>query len=167
MLDRIHKISEIIAAVAIIASLVFVGLQLGQNTRAIQSQEDSANWLPWVDLSNMVVGSADFADIFTRAQRDGLAALSPAEATRFDNYMIAVFTVEEQNYRAWQRNPDIFSKGYMESSVGAYVLPNPGRPNEGSRAWWQGIRQYYGKDFVAWVDSLTPLPVEEAAPTAP
>lgn len=35
MLDRIHKISEIIAAFAIVGSLIFVGIQVDQNTQAI------------------------------------------------------------------------------------------------------------------------------------
>lgn len=167
MLDRVHKISEIIAAIAIVASLVFVGLQLGQNTRAIQSQEDSANWLPWVDVAQMVVGSADFADIFVRAQAEGMGVLTAVEAERFGQYMVAVFTVAEQNYRAWQRDRDLFSNGYMESVVGAYVIPSAARPNQGSREWWQGIKQYYGKEFGAWTDSLIQTAAEEATPSAP
>ena len=36
MLDRIHKISEIVAAFAIVASLIFVGVQVSQITGALK-----------------------------------------------------------------------------------------------------------------------------------
>jgi hypothetical protein len=37
MLDRIHKISEIVAAAAIVGSLIFVGIQMNQNTSALRA----------------------------------------------------------------------------------------------------------------------------------
>jgi hypothetical protein len=60
MLDRVYKIAEILAAVAIVFSLVFVGLQIKQNTQAIASQEDSSVWLPCLDLFQMTVSSSEF-----------------------------------------------------------------------------------------------------------
>ncbi|HIF10214.1 MAG TPA: hypothetical protein EYQ81_10505 [Sneathiellales bacterium] len=68
MLERIHKIAEVLAAVAIAFSLVFVGLQIKQNTRAIASQEDSSVWLPWLDLFQMTVSSSEFTYILVRGR---------------------------------------------------------------------------------------------------
>jgi hypothetical protein len=50
MLDRIHKISEIAAAFAIVASLVFVGFQLNQNTDAMKNNVIQMNASNWQDV---------------------------------------------------------------------------------------------------------------------
>ena len=47
MLDRIHKIAEIVAAFAIVGSLLFVGIQMQQNTEALETgleQNASHRW---------------------------------------------------------------------------------------------------------------------------
>jgi hypothetical protein len=47
MLDRIHKIAEIVAAFAIVGSLVFVGIQLKQNTSAMDAEQRMAAMNIW------------------------------------------------------------------------------------------------------------------------
>lgn len=50
MLDRIHKIAEIVAAIAIVTSLIFVGLQLRQNTSTMQASIIQSNATNWQDI---------------------------------------------------------------------------------------------------------------------
>jgi len=47
MLDRIHKISEIVAAFAIVGSLVFVGVQLRQNTLSMNANRMQSAMEVW------------------------------------------------------------------------------------------------------------------------
>ena len=83
-------IAEIFGGVAIIASLIFVGLEVQENTRVTILTSDRA-----LDQQNMainlaVINSADFADILVRGEsnRDSLSA---ADRARFDNYCFSRF----------------------------------------------------------------------------
>lgn len=154
MLDRVHKISEIVASAAIIASLIFVGVQVNQNTRTIDAQVDNSVWLPWVTVQQMIGSSPDLADIYVRAQADGLAALSAAEILRFDQYMMAVFTVTEPNYRAMKRNPDLVAREVVREVVITTIAPFNEVANVGGREWWArvGAGHYFHLPFVAFVN---------------
>ena len=56
MLDRIHKIAEFIAAFAIVGSLVFVGIQLNQNTDALRVTVGESYVDKWLDAHRTVIG---------------------------------------------------------------------------------------------------------------
>lgn len=152
MLDQIHIISEIVAAFAIVGSLIFVGLQLNQNTQAISSQEDSSAYMPWLSLSQMIVPSSDFADILVRGQSGGPGALSESENVRFDEYFLARFVLYEQNFRVWKRDPTLFAISYLRQSVDDAVKVDDSLTNRGSREWWVKGKNYFQPDFVAWAD---------------
>jgi hypothetical protein len=155
MLDRVHKISEIIGAIALVASLIFVGIQINQNTRAVRAQEDSFNWLPWLNVSEMVVSSSDFADILHRGQLGGHASLSEGEKIRFDAYISATFIMIEQNFRAWTLNPDLMTEATTRGHVDSLIQQSEGVDNQGSREWWakdskNGFR--FEPAFLAWAE---------------
>jgi hypothetical protein len=133
MLDRIHKIAEILAAVAIVFSLVFVGLQIKQNTRAIASQEDSSVWLPWLDLFQMTVSSSEFTDILVRGQSGGLDMLNEVEKHRFSDYLAALFVVYEQNFRARKRDPSLLAISTVRKPVDDAIKVDKTLVNKGSR----------------------------------
>lgn len=156
MLDRVHKISEIVASFAIVASLIFVGLQVNQNTRAIGDQEDNSNWTPWLTVLQMPVVSPDFADILVRGQTGGLEALNAVESTRFHYYFIAHFLVYEQNFRAGKRNPYVNNPATARASIDDFLNLNNDFPAKGSREVWAQSRNYFQPDFVAWVNQVLP-----------
>jgi hypothetical protein len=51
MLDRFHKISEIVASFAIVGSLIFVGIQVSQNTDATKISNAQAALNSWNDIT--------------------------------------------------------------------------------------------------------------------
>lgn len=155
MLDKIHNIAEIIAAFAIVGSLIFVGVQIDQNTQAIEAQEDAAAYMPWLSLSQMMVPSSDFADIYVRGQSGGFDVLSEGEKVRFDHYFVARFVVYEQNYRAWKRDPSLFSIAYLRVNVDEAIKVEGAHTNKGSREWWTYGKTYFQPDFVTWADQVS------------
>jgi hypothetical protein len=62
MLDRIHKISEIVAAFAIVGSLVFVGVQLMLNTSAMDAERRQSAMTAWNNTTLVVAANASLAE---------------------------------------------------------------------------------------------------------
>jgi hypothetical protein len=152
MLEKIHKVSEIVAAFAIVGSLIFVGLQLGQNTQAVEAQEDDSAYASWFTLNQMVVSTPDFADILVRGQSGGLEVLSQAENIRFSQYHYGFFTAWEQNYRTWIRDPEIWDVLWLRAMIDEAIKIDEGVNNKGSRELWAQSKNFYTREFVAWVD---------------
>jgi hypothetical protein len=156
MSERISNITQIVSAVAIVASLVFVGVQVNQNSQLITDQEDSANWEPWLTINQMAVTSTDFAEIYVRAQEGGLSALTAPEEFRFRQYFLAMFTLFEQNFRASQRDPTLLDRSVLKLTIDVSLKHEDGMKNLGSREWWAISQHDYQPKFVAWVnDSVT------------
>ena len=86
MLDRIHKIAEIVAAAAIVGSLVFVGMQMLQNNRiAIANAEIDIrnNFAP---MNDAIMNAPQIAKFMTM-EPTALAELSPEEQLRLTAFL--------------------------------------------------------------------------------
>ena len=68
MLDRFHKISEIIAAFAIVGSLVFVGIQLNQNTSALLVDSQQSAMAAWNDISLAIATNERLAGLISESR---------------------------------------------------------------------------------------------------
>lgn len=59
MLDLIHELTQILADIAVIVSLVFVGVQVRDNTKAVRTSIAQASVVNWADASLAVATSDD------------------------------------------------------------------------------------------------------------
>lgn len=76
MLDRFHKIAEIIASIAIVASLLFVGIQVNQNTAAMQNGASYAAQEHWVGITTEMASNRQLAEVWSASldYPDGMPA---------------------------------------------------------------------------------------------
>src|SRR3954462_4951712 len=129
--DAIVPISQLVAAVAVILSLVFVGLQIKQNTRALQRTEHNSTMEQWTVNRQAIVQNRDVVELMT-AGLQGERTLDAADQLRLEQ-MLA-----EQAWAAfhiWDRTQrGIFSKGTFEATGGA-LLGSLFRTPGGER-WW-------------------------------
>ena len=98
MLDRFHKVSEIVAAFAIVGSLVFVGFQLQQNTAALSVTATQSNTQAWhatalAYATNPQLQEARFA------VDDGTATRTEAAQTFM--MMTVIMKTIETSYHLW------------------------------------------------------------------
>ena len=102
MLDRVHKISEIIASFAIVGSLVFVGVQVSQNTNATRASNAQAAQTGWNEMSMTLATNNDLFDTMMAGIPPELRISLPddAEARAF-YYMSAGMKLMESNYLQW------------------------------------------------------------------
>lgn len=88
--EQIKDVLEIVGAAAIVASLVFVALEIRTNTQSNQiaiEQNYSGNWLT---INSQIVGNDQFADVVARAKSG--QELSSAESEQVGAYVRMVMT---------------------------------------------------------------------------
>ncbi len=140
------QVAEIVGGAAIIASLIFVGMQVGENTRVVKMAADRAIDQQNVALNISVVESPDFAALLVRGELDR-GSLTTAERARFDNYSLARFG-------AYENVVGNFSEGFIsdeEYQVWArhfeYRFDKPGY-----KQLWIELRSGYFPAFRSWAD---------------
>jgi len=100
-LDTAHKLTEVLAALAVIVSLVFVGLEVRQNTTAVQSaaaQSVHENFATWY---TSLQGDDALIEITTRGMRN-YGSLNPTEKGQFIAVFMSFSSHTQNAYYKWQ-----------------------------------------------------------------
>lgn len=110
-LQKIATVSEIIASIAVIVSLIYVGVQVNLNTHAIQGSTNQSLYA--LNQEFKLVAGADYADLKVRFARDP-GSITAADSLRWNGYLnirINIYesvlsnresgTIEEQMARSW------------------------------------------------------------------
>jgi len=129
--DAIVAISQLVAAVGIALSLIFVGLQIKQNTRALQRTEHNSTMEQWTVIRQAIAQNRDIAELMT-AGLQGDRALDAADQLRLEQML------QENAWAAfhiWDRTQrGIFPKGTFEATAGALLGTLLSTP--GGETWW-------------------------------
>ena len=139
-LETIYYIGQTIAVGAVTPSLIFVGLQVRQNTKAqhmVAQQQYYA--LKNAFVSQIAEGSA-YADIYRKGLED-LNQLSETERWQFGAMMQISFDTALSGFQ----NPDAVG-GELVRAWEITLRP-------GSIEWWKNGRTLYPQDFQQWVDA--------------
>src|SRR5438874_2874825 len=156
--DAIVAISQLVAAVGVILSLVFVGLQIKQNTRALQRTEHNSTMEQWTVIRQAIAQNRDIAELMT-AGLQGERTLDSADQLRLEQ-MLA-----EQAWAAfhiWDRTQrGIFPKGTFEATGGALLCGL--LKTAGGGTWWRTAKKIgFPPGFVSDVDTVLARNGEEA-----
>ena len=104
MLDRFHKLSEIVAAFAIVGSLIFVGIQVNQNTDALETNATQISSQTWQNLALAVATNPQLAVLYRDSFTDNFRSnISPsAEGMQVNQLIQAQLKSMEFNYLQWR-----------------------------------------------------------------
>jgi hypothetical protein len=139
--------AEIAGAIAVVVSLIYVGLSVNQNTNAIMV----ANHQALVALDQDTNGwfrDPSFAEVFEIATED-INQLSPTQARQY-------FTFVADKLNAWEFAFITHENGMMEDNIwngwDAYYrsLIN----QKANRGYWDSGKAGYSPAFVSYVDSV-------------
>src|SRR3954464_7652053 len=148
--DTIVAISQLVAAVAVILSLVFVGLQIKQNTRALERAEHNSTMEQWTVIRQAIAQNRDIAELMTAGLK-GERVLDAADQLRLEQML------QENAWAAfhiWDRTQrGIFPTGTFEATGGALLETLFRTP--GGEGWW-GKAKHIGfhPGFVSAVDAI-------------
>ena len=149
-LEHAFFLSQIIASVAVVASLIFVGLQVKDNTTALQRNEHNSTMAQWTVIRMAIAKNRDIAELMTDGLH-GSRALDRADQLRLEQML------QENSWASfhiWDRaQRGVFPKGTFELTGGA-LLCGLLRTERGG-AWWRGAKHSgFIPEFVADVDVL-------------
>jgi len=148
--DAIVAISQLVAAVGVTLSLVFVGLQVRQNTAALQRNEHNATMAQWTVIRMAIAKDRDIAELMT-AGLHGERSMDAADQLRLEQ-MLAEYAWA--SFHIWDRTQrGVFPKGTFEATAGAMICDLLRTPR--GEAWWRSAKHVgFIPGFVADVDAL-------------
>ena len=140
-------IGEFIGGIAIIVSLVYVGLQIKQNTKATKMSSAHS----YLDTQNGYVGlinqSSSLADVLDRGAND-LEALKGGEVVQFSAFHDQSFSSFQTFFIEWR-------DGWLDERLWNFykhamadLLSHPG-----IQTWWSNRKHWYSEEFREYVDA--------------
>ncbi len=132
-LSDLANIGQVIGAIAVVISLVYVALQIRQNTNAVRSataqtvHEHFANWY------HLVAADAELARITASGLRD-YASLSEQERTRFIAAFMSFLSYSQNAFLKWRQGLLAPSLWLGWDQVMMNLFGAPGRKSSGISA---------------------------------
>jgi hypothetical protein len=146
-LEELYYVSQIIASVAVLASLIYLALQTRQTARNQQAAIAQARTESVVSV-NLALSNPDTARMFARGV--GVADdLSPSELQQFLSVFNAVMSNVENAFLQ-HKSGLLTDAAYETPKQGARLV----MAQKGFRAAWRLRREFYSSEFRAYIDGV-------------
>jgi hypothetical protein len=147
-LEHAFFVSQIIAAIAVVVSLVIVGRDIRANTQAIQRGEHNSTMEQWTVIRMAMAKNRDIAELVALGL-DENRVLDRPDQLRLEQMLAEVAWAA---FHIWDRTErGIFPKGTFEFTGGAYLCAM--LATRGGNAWWTRAKHFaFLPAFVAEVD---------------
>src|SRR6476659_11105548 len=148
--EQISYLAQIVASAGVVVSFIFVGLQIKQNTRALQRAEHNSTMEQWTVLRQAIAQNRDIAELMTSGL-SGERGLDAADQLRLEQmlqeYAWASFHIWDRTQRG------AFPKGTFEATAGQ--LLNDVLSTARGRTWWPSAKHVgFIPAFVRDVDAV-------------
>lgn len=148
--EQISYLAQIIASVAVVLSLIFVALQIKQNTSALQRNEHNSTMSQWTVIRMAIAGNREIAELMT-AGLQGEGAIDAADQLRLEQmlqeYAWASFHIWDRTQRG------VFPKGTFEATAGPLLSEVLSTQRGGT--WWRNAKHTgFIPEFVKDVDAV-------------
>ena len=144
--DAVGAIGQVIGAVLVGITLIYLALQLRQNTSALQSSTFLAISTLMGSTMEVFATHSDLAPLLIKAQ-SGLDGLSADERARFGFLLMMAYrrveTVVVQRHLGFI-DPGL-TEGFERSALS-------GLGTKGARQWWEASKGAFSNLFSTWVD---------------
>ena len=148
-LSDLAAVGSFVNGVAVLASLIFVGFQLRQNTQAVRAAASQAHSQNWQQITMSLVECEDFARIW-RLGVDDIDRLTDDERVRFYSFAGATLRFFEAARLQWQHG-QLDSEHWHNVEKTAIDFA----ATSGFKAYWVARRHWLSPPFQAWYESLS------------
>jgi hypothetical protein len=157
--DAISGVADTISAVGVVASLIYVGVQIKKNTAETRRANARATTHDHGTALQSIVEDPEMAELILRGFED-LGSLNAVERYRFDLGTLRWLQAIEQAFA------DIRQHDYPDDMEDTYKVMVPGVLNTpGGLDWWASRRSWFSAKFQKEVDALLESPPENASHT--
>ena len=144
--EAIGAVGELLGAILVGATLIYLAFQLRQNTRALTSSTFQAVSSSMGSNMEFFAGDPTVSALLLKTQ-DGLGELTAEERVRV-GFVLAM---------AVRRIETVFvqrSLGFIEARLteGFERSAVSGFATGGAREWWEATKQAFSDDFASWFD---------------
>ena len=145
-LDDVGNIGELIGAVGVIITLIYLAVQIRQNTSALKATSHQEATREAADFVAQIAGDGDIARILSKGGKDW-NCLEGDEKLRFSMLLFRVFFNFQNTYNLHQNGG--IDEEYWESQLGV-MMWFMGMP--GVRSWWDVGKIQLRKSFVEFIE---------------
>lgn len=146
--DAIAAIADVVGAVGVIASLLYLAQQVRDSTRASSVEAKLASSRMYTDFIAMLVQKPELNDIFLRGRKD-IESLNKDEYHRFSNMAFIAFSFFSAAY--FQRSNKTLSDSdwfELKAIIMYWVI------SEGFQSWWRKLgHMSYDGPFAEFIES--------------
>jgi hypothetical protein len=152
-IDQLNMLLENLASITIIATLIFVGFQVRQNTSALRLNATTAALESWVGLASSVASDPELAEATERnsGQIDADKSIwTDAEQSQLYYFDLANLKTMEVAFINWRNGllDDRLWEGYRHG------IANNFSSDRIRNSWDVDLRHFHSKDFQAYVDDV-------------
>ncbi len=147
-LADLAAIGSFISGVAVVVTLIFLLLQMRQNTQAVRAAASQAHAANFQQLLNPMIEHADVARLF-RIGMGGVEPLTDDERTRFLLICSGIFRFYEAARLQWRHGQlDDEHWGSVDTQLREII------GYSGIQTFWSLRRQWHSPEFRGWVETL-------------
>ena len=129
-LEDLGNIGEFVAAIGVVASLIYLAVQIRQNTKSSRVAANQSVTASYIDLNTRLGENEGLADVVRRGLRD-VDALSDPERGRFYSYLTSMILILANQY-AMYRQGVLTEPDWEPAHRRAAILVS----TPGGTAWW-------------------------------
>lgn len=148
-LSDLAAVGSFVSGIAVLASLIFVGFQLRQNTKAIRAEASQAHAQNWQQITMQIAGSADAARIWRLGLED-IGSLTDDERVQFYAFAGAMLRFFEGARLQWRHGQLDQEHWHNVENTATDFAAAPG-----FKAYWAARHHWLSPGFQAWYESLS------------
>ena len=148
-LEQLYYLGELVGVVAIIGSLLFVGVQMRQSTLATRAASHHAITDTMVQANLAVAQNSELAGIWSSGMKDR-GSLNEQQRWQLDMQLLCYFHIFDTMF--YQARVGAGDEGLLQSEAEglAFLLSQPG-----VREWWNENPFGFSPEFRDCINSLT------------
>ena len=145
--EAIGAVGEVMGAIAVVVSLLYVAVQIRQNTKIVAANTIQAVSTASSDITMRLAESSELSELLTKMFSEP-ENLTPKESMRMELILRAAFRNYENYYYQHKRGylEDDMWTGYRHTMLTQVAGPF-------GEAWWKTHQVAFGKSFVDFVNS--------------
>lgn len=147
-LSDLAAIGSFVSGVAVVVTLIFLLLQMRQNTRAIRAAASQAHAANYQSLLASIIEDGELARLW-RVGLGDIEKLNDDEKIRFISLSSGFFRFYDAARLQWRHGQLDAEHWYSIDTQIRDTIRNPG-----VQAYWSMRRHWHSPEFRGWVDSL-------------
>lgn len=145
-LQDLGNLGELVGAIGVIVSLVYLAIQIRQNTRSVRAASFQEAVRDIIAITDTLAMDPELSRIYWKGLAD-FESLDADERRRFSSYFVSMFRRLENI--VYQTRHGALEAG---SWVGVRMTAMSLFARPGTRTWWAQAEEFFSEDFRAYVE---------------